>query len=69
MGTGCCSGSGRCETKLDLEPDELAELDLLVEDAEVGGTVVSLGLLSFLVENSALPLAIALACISFCLLW
>ena len=71
VGTCCGSGSGRWETKLDLVPDELAELDLLVEDVEVG-VVEGSCKLTFLEtggeDNSALPLALALATISFCFL-
>ena len=71
MRTGCGSGSGRCETRLDLEPDELAELDLLAEDVEVEVVEGSLKV-TFLEtggeDNSALPLALALATIYFCFL-
>ena len=54
------------EVRLDLVLVELAELVLLDEVIEVD-VVVSLDLLFLLGENSALPLALALSCFSFCL--
>ena len=51
---------------MDLVLVELAELVLLDEVVEVD-VVVSLDLLLLLGENSALPLALALSCFSFCL--
>ena len=68
-GGGTGVGSGRCETRLDLEPDELVELDLLSVKVGVVERSLKVTFLDTVVEDSsAFPLALALATLSFSLL-
>ena len=71
VGPCCGKGSGRCETKLDLRSDELVELALLDDDEVegVGGSLKVTLLEAGGEDSSTRPLALALACLSFCLLW
>ena len=66
---GACSGkgSGRCETRLDLLPVELAELALLDVDEVEGVGDLKVTLLAGGGDICrARPLALALACLFFC---